>query len=90
MITFAAQVHQALVDAGLKIHGVSIGRKGDKTTWRVDFSDFRAGDDAVAFDILEKFDVESAKKKIQDETFSLPPEPLKKGREVSLMHGQKA
>lgn len=33
----ASKVDQALRDAGLRIVGVSIGKKDDKKTWRVDW-----------------------------------------------------
>lgn len=57
----AAQLHAAIA-AVCPIHGVSIGRKDDKATWRIDFkdgaSDLQRSEAILA---LQAFDVAAAK-----------------------------
>lgn len=53
---------EARLDAAIKsvcpIHGVSIGRKWDKSTWRIDFrADANADQRSAARSVLDAFDV---------------------------------
>lgn len=56
----AAQLHAAIA-AVCPIHGVSIGRKDDKSTWRIDFVlGATSGERADAEAVLAAFDVAAA------------------------------
>ena len=64
----AALVHAA-VAAVCPIHGVSIGRKADKTTWRIDFADDATEQQKLEarlvkdnFDLVAKIAEEDAKR----------------------------
>lgn len=57
----AAQLHAAIA-AVCPIHGVSIGRKDDKATWRIDFADEATKQQKVAARLtLSTFDVAAAR-----------------------------
>ena len=54
-------LHTQLTAAGIPIHGISIGRKDDKATWRVDFAPEATDEQkAQAAQIVAAFDVEKA------------------------------
>lgn len=52
-------LHTQLTTAGIPITGISIGRKDDRSTWRIDFAP-EANDEqrALAAQILSAFDIE--------------------------------
>ena len=53
----AQKFNQVLVDAGIPIHGVSIGRVDDKESWRIDFKEEATpAQKAQAQQILNDFD----------------------------------
>lgn len=57
----AAQLHAAIA-AVCPIHGVSIGRKDDKATWRIDFADDATEQQKTAARLtLSTFDVAAAR-----------------------------
>lgn len=57
----AAQLHAA-VAAVCPIHGVSIGRKNDKATWRIDFVlGATSGERADAEAVMAAFNVDAAR-----------------------------
>jgi len=57
----AARLDQALRAAGLPVMGVAIGRKDDKTTWRIDFTaDATDAQRAAAAKLMSSFDVTAA------------------------------
>ena len=54
-------LHQTMTDAGLSVEGVSIGRRDDKSTWRVDFADTPTDEQrASAASVIAGFDVAAA------------------------------
>ena len=54
-------LHTQLTAAGIPVHGISIGRKDDKATWRVDFAPEATDEQkAQAAQIVAAFDVEKA------------------------------
>jgi len=54
-------LHTQLTSAGIPVHGISIGRKDDKATWRVDFAPEATDEQkAQAAQIVAAFDVEKA------------------------------
>ncbi len=62
MNTFAGTVHKALVDAGIPIVGISIGKIDDKGTWRVDYEGEPTSEQlASAKGAIDAFDIAAAK-----------------------------
>ena len=63
-MSVAAILEEALAKSGIPVSGVSIGRKDNKATWRVDYSsDPTLEQRAQAADIINGFDVAAAKSK---------------------------
>lgn len=57
----AGQLHAAIA-AVCPIHGVSIGRKDDKATWRIDYApEATVEQQAAALTVMLNFDVAAAK-----------------------------
>ena len=55
------QIDAALRAASIPIHGISIGRKDDRSTWRIDFApDATDGQRALAAQIVAEFDTVKA------------------------------
>lgn len=88
MTDFCEQVDKALRAAGLRIHGVSIGRKEEKRSWRVDFADFREGDEEKMREVIESFDVEGAKEIEQASRGVVSSVVPIRGKEVSISFGK--
>jgi len=54
-------LHTQLISAGIPVVGISIGRKDDKATWRIDFAPEATDEQkAQAAQIVAAFDVEKA------------------------------
>jgi len=54
-------LHTQLISAGIPVVGISIGRKDDKATWRVDFAPEATDEQkAQAAQLVAAFDVEKA------------------------------
>jgi hypothetical protein len=53
----AIKITIVIQNAGIPIHGVSIGRKNDKSTWRIDFKDEATIEQKIeASKLLQDFD----------------------------------
>ena len=72
-MTLIEKLHTALAQKA-PIHGVSLGRKNDKATWRIDFKDEATEAQRVAAaTVLAAFDLDAA---IAEEEAEIPTEPL--------------
>ena len=78
-MTFIIQLDRALKRV-CPTHGVSMGRKNDKKTWRIDFKDEATPAERVAAqNVLDNFDLNTPDlpaPDLLDQILQLPPERL--------------